>query len=142
MFDNWRKRRKLERELKQIYNHYAPSLTAAKTEEDYRAEVEPYLIDVAETRAELEAMATRKTRNKAEKFGFDFPPFETSEENWEDIPYSSRKALSERAHAKINREVSTARFAYWKAWVEILVRFFRCLCLWFSRWSHSRSDNP
>ena len=121
MFDNWKKRRKLERELKEIYNHYAPRLKAAKTEDDYRNEAEPYHIDIAETRGEMEAMLTRKARRKAEKFGFDFPPFESSEENWEEIPYSTRKALSERAHAKINRDVSKARFAYWKAWVEILV---------------------
>lgn len=66
-------------------------------------------------------MLTLKARRKAEKFGFDFPPFESHEDNWEDIPYSTRKALSARAHAKINRDASAARFAYWKAWVEILV---------------------
>lgn len=121
MFETWKRRRKLERELAKLYDHYAPQLKAARTEDDYREAREPFDIDAADIVSELERLKTRKIRERAIKFGIDFPPFENSEDNWDEIPYSSSRALTEKAQTKLAHQISVARFAYWKQWAELLV---------------------
>lgn len=121
MFEKRKKRRELEQALKRIHDAYRPELRAATTDDEYFAALMPLEAESAELRAELEVMRTRDTAKLARKFGLDFPPFETSDENWDDIPYSSHEALTDKAHAKIKRDASEARFTYWERWARLLV---------------------
>lgn len=122
MFDTWKRRRKLERELAQLWDHFKPQFNAAKTEDDHREVYELFSIDSADTVRELELIKTRKIREQAIKFGVDFPPFEESSgDNWEKIPYSNGNKLTAKAETKLTRQIKVAKFAAWKQWAELLV---------------------
>lgn len=121
-YADWKKRRKLERELAQLWGLFKPQFNAAKTEDDHRQVYEEYSIDSADTVREIERIKTRRIREQAIKFGIDFPPFEeSSEDNWEEIGYSMGRKLTEKAETKLMHQISVARFAYWKQWAELLV---------------------
>jgi hypothetical protein len=121
MFDDWKKRRELLREYKRIVELYAPDFKAAKTEDDYYVARHIFDQETADITVQLERMKTQKARSKAEKFGIEVPPIDEDGENWAEVAFTGRKFLNEKALARINREVTTRRFAYWKQWVEVIV---------------------
>jgi hypothetical protein len=121
MFDEWRKRRKLLREYKEIAEHYAPDFKAAKSEEDYYVARHIFDQETADITEQLERMKTQKARSKAEKWGVEVPPIDENGENWDEVPFTGRKFLNQRCLARINREVHTRKVAYWKQLVEVVV---------------------
>jgi len=124
MFDNWKKRRKLNQELAEIDKAYASDFRAAKTQDDYNAVRSVYDIETAETVSELRWMQTAKLRRRAKKFGLELQPhgwlIVGEEPYWETNPHTNRTYLSDAGIEKLSHEIVDARFAYWKRWVEIL----------------------
>lgn len=51
------------------------------------------------------------------KIRIDIPPFE---EYWDIYPFTQRSYLSERGTALLSRQITDARFAYWKRWIDII----------------------
>jgi hypothetical protein len=117
MFDEWKRIRSLKRELKEIDQEYRPRFRAVKTEEDSRALMSEYDAVAGETVSNIEIIRTRKLSNRCEKFGIDLMPFE---EDWDIHPFTRRSYVSVTGHAKYNRRITDARFAYWKRWVDIV----------------------
>jgi hypothetical protein len=120
MLNSWKKRRQLQREIDEIYKSHESEFRSAKTDQDHHFIYDMFQGESAELTRELERMTTIRMRKKAARFGLSLPPFD-DDESWYDIPYTGSKALTDTAIAKINREVSDLRFAYWKRWVELLI---------------------
>jgi len=120
MLSDWKKRRRLQREIDEIYESHKREFNAAKTEDDHHIIYQIFEQETAELTRELERMTTLRVRRKAARFGLRLPPFDDNE-SWYEIPYTGSMALTDWAIAKINREVSDLRFAYWKRWIELLV---------------------
>jgi hypothetical protein len=120
MLNSWKKRRQLQREIDEIYKSHESEFRSAKTDQDHHFIYDMFQGESAELTRELERMTTIRMRKKAARFGLSLPPFD-DDESWYDIPHTGSKALTDTAIAKINREVSDLRFAYWKRWVELLI---------------------
>lgn len=57
-YTDWRKRRKLERELAELWEHFAPQMKAAQSEDEDRYVYEMFSIDAADTVRDLERIKT------------------------------------------------------------------------------------
>jgi hypothetical protein len=123
MFDEWKKRRKLKKELEEIDRLYAPDFRAAKSENDYHAVRAGYDVETAETISELRRMETAKLVKRAKKYGVESPPHYLVTGQlpyWEKNDHTQRTYLSDNGAAKLNHETSEAVLNYWKRWVEIV----------------------
>lgn len=121
MFDDRKKSNRLKRELAEIDRKYEPQRRAVKSEDEGHVVQIEYDQETAGIISELEGMKTRKARMKAERFGIELPPNAYGgEQDWDDIPFSEQRFLTAKGLAKVNRQVSKARFVYWKQWIDIV----------------------
>lgn len=120
MFDDWKKRRALKRELREIDKFYESNFRAAKTLEDYLPVRSVYDAETGEILRELSVYETRKMRQRADKWGIDLPPFD-SDDDWEKHSWTGHLSLTQAATAKVNRKIGEAKLTYWERWAKILV---------------------
>lgn len=122
MFDEWRQIRRLRRALREVEKEYAPQLNAAKSGDEYYPLLEAYDAETFRLRTRLERIRTSKARRRAEKFGIELPPlvYEGADSDWEEGNLGGT-FLTEKGYAKVNRQVSNARFVYWERWAGILI---------------------
>jgi hypothetical protein len=120
MFDDWKKRRSLRRQLGQIDKYYAPLYKAAKTADDHYNVFLQYEAENAEEISLLRWLETKKVKNTAARLGVEIPEGFIgghSEEN----KYTGRTYLNDEGLTYYRRHIARARFAYWKQWAELLV---------------------
>lgn len=124
MFGDRKKRRKLEKELKEYDDLYFSQFRAAQNAGDYGAVKALYDVETAETVSALRWMQTEELRKRAKKFGIKpqgYHVLYTGEEPyWETNKHTRRTYLSEAGAEKLNQQIVEARFAYWKRWIDIL----------------------
>lgn len=124
MFDDWKKRRKLKKEIADIDQLYAAEFRAAKTEDDYYPVKSVYDIETAEAISELRWMQTAKLIKRAKKYGVVPPPhyLETGESPyWETNSHTQRSYLNDDGAAKLTGDFKEARFTYWERLAKLLV---------------------
>ena len=119
MFTERRKRRELQRQLQAINDKYKPLFKAAKDPDESHWLHEEYDFEVGDVRVPLEWPETLRLTKQAEKFGIDLPAFDDFL-FWDQIPHTGVHLLTESALSKLNREITDARFAYWKRWIDVL----------------------
>src|SRR2546426_7345780 len=73
MFDDWKKRRSLRREIRQIDKNWAPLFKAAKNADDHYALSDQYDAENAEEISLLHWLETKKVKNAAAKLGVEIP---------------------------------------------------------------------
>ena len=117
MFDDRLKLRRLKKEVEKIDQLYAADFRAAKTEDDYSAVKGEYDVVAADQICNLEGFKTHLLRKKAGKFGLEIEPFE---EYWDVYPITQRSYLCKTGTAKLNQDITDARFAYRERWIDIV----------------------
>lgn len=117
MFDEWRARRELKRELVNITRRYAPRLKAAAEEQREAIEGErdseiaaPYIL--------LEMLETKRLLRKVSKLGIEHKYDQTW---WAENEITEQSWLNNRGHAKLRKLIRDERFSVAEKWVKILV---------------------
>jgi hypothetical protein len=117
MFDEWRERRKLKRQLADITRRYTPRLKAASEENREAIEgeresemVSPYIL--------LELLETERLLKKVRKLGIDYKYDQTW---WAENEITEQSWLNNRGHAKLRKLIRDERFNIAGQWVKILV---------------------
>src|SRR2546427_11228994 len=113
MFDEWKRERRLRRELKEIDREYSPRWKAVKDQMDYIPLRAEYDAVTGDTALELNRYELRRLRKKADKFGVEFPPFD-SPVDWDKHSWTGHMFLTQIGEAKVIRQIKRARFTYWK----------------------------
>lgn len=124
MFEAWKKRRKLDKEVADFDQFYAPQFRAAKTEDDRYAVRSVYDVETAEAVSELRWMQTAKLIKRGKKYGVKPPPhnLETGEAPyWERNKFTERSYLSDEGEAKLIEDTNEARFVYLERRAKLLV---------------------
>ena len=120
MFDDWKKRRSLRRELRRISTSYEPRYKAAKNADDHYAVWCEYEAVYAEEISLLNWLETKKVKDAAARLGVDIPEGYIGGHS-EDNRHTGRTYLNDEGLTYYRRQINRARFAYWKQWIEMLV---------------------
>ena len=116
-------KRRLRRELKAINDRYLPQLNEASrthnSNEYIRLKFE-YEPQAGKLRTELESPKTDRVVKTGRRFGIE-PPSLENRDYWAKIPSTDVHVLTKYGFAQLKRQISTARFSYWKQWSEIVV---------------------
>jgi hypothetical protein len=117
------KNRKLRRELKTVKEKYVPLLNQAMQAHDSNQYIRlsfEYEPQAGKLRTELESPKTDRVVKTARSFGIE-PPSLENRDYWDKIPSTDVYVLTKYGLAHLKRQISTARFSYWKQWSEIIV---------------------
>ena len=118
MFDEWRERRRLRRQLAEIARRYKPRLSAAQNEEEREAiegeceseQVAPFIL--------LEMLETDRLLRKARRLGLEFK----SDHNWwAENEITEQRWLSRLGDSRLRKLIRDERFNIAEKWVKILV---------------------
>lgn len=122
MFDDWRKLRRLIKEIRKIREHHEQRLREIETDDELRALAEESATKSAPLECEWQTLISDKVRANAAKFGIHVPTSNESPESWKKTGrYTPNTYLTSQARARLTREISEARFVYWERWAKLLV---------------------
>ena len=126
MFDEWKKRRKLIRALRHADKKRAPLRNVTVDSENVDDYYSLYKVDteIDGILADLEELEEGRLKRTAHRFGIPFR--EVSFDEWLKVKESGHNPktvgrLSHRELAELRRNITEARFTYWKKWAELLV---------------------
>lgn len=125
---NWRRTRRLRRELREINHKYVPLFNNAKSNSEAKALHDEYNAETDEILSELRSLSTQELTKQSAKFGLEMPSYADSEswtdgKGWRvlgDGSYTPYKVLSISGEAKLTGQISKARLEYWRSWVQIV----------------------
>jgi len=127
-FENWRKRRSVKRQLREIDSEFAPEFKAAGDNEDERSKVmAKYKARIQEPWEQLRWSKTNRLRVKAFRLGIELPRGD-EEDCWDPAhflevhgdTYVRGSLLTPKGIAIVSRQISEARLNYYKQWVQVI----------------------
>jgi len=122
MFDDWRKLRRLKKEIREIREHHEQRLRDVETDDELKALMEESGAKISPLECERQTLISDKVRADAAKFGVHVPSSSESPETWKKTGrYTPNTYLTSQSRARLTREISEARFLYWERWARLLV---------------------
>jgi len=118
MFDGWRKRRKLKKELARVVRLHEAEVRAAKN-----IGVDLIILKDEDDISSLWWLETADLVRRAQRYGVEPPPrglVTGHEPFWETNTRTGRTYLTDSGVGKIAHETTEAIFDYWKRWIEIV----------------------